>query len=115
MGRLYDMVIEVSGFKTERRQKIHKAVKKEWKIDSCDFRAQDAFFSGQNNLCGGESEEEFAERVANAVWKANGVYCGVEVKATYMEELPYETYSFGKEKHREFMKNLKRKSGQGKE
>ena len=49
--------------------------------------------SAQGNLCGGESEEEFTERLSLAVWRANGGYCSVTVDATYLENLPYETHT----------------------
>jgi hypothetical protein len=53
--------------------------------------------TGQANLCGGEGEQEFSERLCNAIWEANGKYCEVEVTCTYMESLPHEDYSFDEE------------------
>lgn len=102
MARFYDMVIEISGIKKERKKRIQKAVEEKWTIDSCDFRRRNAFFSGQGNLSGGESEDEFAERMARTVWKANGGYCEVNIKATYLEEIPFQTYSFGKKDYKRF-------------
>lgn len=32
------------------------------------------------------------ERLSLAIWRANGAYCDVTVRATYLEELPYETH-----------------------
>ncbi len=52
--------------------------------------------SSDGVLTGGESEEEFAERVARAVVKANGGPCEVEITATYLEDIPTETYSFAR-------------------
>lgn len=48
--------------------------------------------SAEGSLCGGESEEKFTERLSLAIWRANGAYCDVTVRATYLEELPYETH-----------------------
>ena len=44
-------------------------------------------------LCGGESETDFTERLLLAIWQATGAYCDVAVGATYVESLPYETYT----------------------
>jgi len=52
--------------------------------------------TARDNLCGGESEEEFADRLAGTIWKANGAYCEVTVYATYLESLPCETHVCGK-------------------
>jgi hypothetical protein len=101
------MAIDVSGLDKKRGKKILKALKKEWNIDIFDLRNDTASLSGQGNLTGGESEDEFAERTTRAVWTANRGYCAVRVKATYLEDLPCETYSFGRKEYREFMKNQK--------
>ena len=50
--------------------------------------------TAEGNLCGGENEHEFADRLARAIWKANGGYCYVAVRATNLENMPYETYSY---------------------
>ena len=42
--------------------------------------------SAQDWLAGGESEEQFTERLSVAIWRANGAYCEVSVDATYLEE-----------------------------
>ena len=107
MARFYNMEIDVSGFRKGKRKSIHEAVEKEWPIDSFDFHDQSALFGGEGNLCGGESEEEFARRITYAVWKTNGAYCEVNVKATYLEELPFETYSFGEKDYQRFRKGIK--------
>ena len=108
MSRSYEMAIEISGIKKERRKNIQKAVQREWNIEVFDFGNRDAFASGEGNLSGGESEEGFAERVARTIWQANGAYCQVAVKATYLEELPFETYSFDQKTYQRF-----RRTGRG--
>ncbi len=50
------------------------------------------FTYGEGYLCGGETEEQFVDRLAISVWKANNNYCHVEVEATYLDDLPYETH-----------------------
>jgi hypothetical protein len=49
--------------------------------------------SASDWLCGGESEEQFTERLSVAIWRANGEFCEVVVNATYLEELPYESHT----------------------
>lgn len=53
--------------------------------------------SGDGQLCGGESEDEFAERITKAIWQANGQFCSVEVCATYLEDLPCEQYQLDRD------------------
>ncbi len=56
--------------------------------------------SADDRLCGGETEEEFAQRLAKAIWAANGDYCRVEVNATYLDQLPYETHCLDEDDYR---------------
>ena len=49
--------------------------------------------SAQHSLSGGESEEEFTERLSLAIWRANGKFCDVSVDATFLEDLPYEIHT----------------------
>lgn len=49
--------------------------------------------SADDYLCSGETEPEFVERLAKVVWEANGGPCAVSVNATYLEDLPAESYS----------------------
>jgi hypothetical protein len=55
--------------------------------------------SASDWLCGGESEEQFTERLSVAIWRANGSFCEVVVNATYLEELPYETHVLDESDH----------------
>lgn len=107
MSRFYEMAIDVFGIAQGKNKKIHHAVEKEWTIEHFDFRKGSATFVGQGNLSGGESEDEFAERVAHSIWKANGAYCKVQVKATYLEELPFEIHSFDRKDYERFRRAVK--------
>ena len=60
--------------------------------------------SARDNLCSGEGEHEFARRLARAIWEANGDYCEVEIRATYLENLPCETYSFDEDEYGELVR-----------
>ena len=60
--------------------------------------------SEEASLCGGESEEQFTERLSLAVWKANGEFCEVTINATYLENLPYEIHSLDEDDYERLMK-----------
>jgi len=97
MSRFYEMSVEVSGHDRANVAEIQAAAEQEWAFDDWWFAGDDddaatMHASGQNSLCGGETEEEFTERLSLAIWRANGGYCRVSVDATYLENLPYETH-----------------------
>jgi len=62
-----------------------------WNKDNPNF-----FTESNGSLCGGESEEEFAHRITNAIWKALGRFISVRIEATYLEDLPCESYELDK-------------------
>ena len=100
MSRYYGMSIKITGHDENKARIIFEAIREEWDFQDELFHNVPSdedcpsFLSayGESFLCGGESEEEFTDRVALAVWKANEGYCRVEVIATYLEDLPYETH-----------------------
>lgn len=104
MSRAYEMTVEIKDYKARNLPKIIRACCEEWDFDADDFTRQrtdplkrrydTVIATAQDNLCGGEQEHEFAKRLAVAIWKANGGFCPVEVRAVYLEELPYETYTY---------------------
>ncbi len=93
MSRYYNMSVTVTGARPDRVEGIRASASAEWAFD--DWQEHDGVLtaSADDRLCGGETEPEFAERLAKAVWAANGGACGVDVTATYLEELPSESYS----------------------
>lgn len=112
MNRAYSMYVTVSWKPKpgenikETAQEIGDAMRKQWPFDDqfcyCD---EDGIVelsdSADGNLCGGESEEEFADRLAKAVWEvAAGVK--IEVNATCLEDIPYDTYTFNEEDYQEW-------------
>lgn len=98
MSRGYGMVASITGYNPKKRRAIIKAVKKEWPFKSAATFTlagepdQISFEYAESSLCGGEGEEEFADRLAKAVWKANDGYCEVTVHATYLDEEPLEAH-----------------------
>lgn len=57
---------------------------------------------GRQALCR-ETDQEFAERLARAVWTANGGPCEVEVRSTYLEDLPHEDFVLDKADYERIM------------
>ena len=94
MSRYYDMIVAVKGLAPERVEAVKAAAEAEWPFEDWDESPEEGLTaSAKDHLCGGESEEEFAQRLAVAVWRAHDAYCDVTVHALYLEELPYETHS----------------------
>ena len=109
MSRFYGMNVTVSGHSKEKTKEIVAALTNEWPslwegLENC-LKADDEELSayGEDQLCGGESEDEFSARVAKAVWTANGKYCRVVVRCTYLEDIPCERYTFDEKNYAEIM------------
>ena len=104
MSRSYEMSITVKDYKAKRLKRIIRACQEEWDFATDDFirertdpmakRFDKVIATAQDSLTGGESEQEFGDRLARAIWKANGGYCHVDVYATCLEDLPYTNYSY---------------------
>ena len=92
MSRHYEMSVEISGHRPERADAIRAAATDQWEFIDWSDQDETLTASAEGSLCGGESEEEFTERLSVAIWRANGAYCDVTVDATYLESLPYETH-----------------------
>ena len=104
MSRYYDMGVEIRGHDPLRVPAIKAAANEEWSFDDWYEAKAPAvpFISAhaRGNLCGGESEEEFASRLDCAIWEANKGYCEITVQATFLENMPYETYIGDEEEFR---------------
>jgi len=91
------MKVTVQHYVRAHVREIVAAMSEEWEFESDTFPKMDQPLPdelsalGTSSLCGGESEEEFAERLSQAVWKANQGYCHVEVQATYLDVDPPST------------------------
>ena len=111
MSRYYEMKIEIEEFDESKKDAIQQACFEEWSFEAGEWfcferhtdevRCMEA--SAQGNLCGGEEEGEFAERISKVIWKANGAFCPVTVKAIYLDELPYESYTMDEEDYAKAM------------
>ena len=115
MSRYYEAKIEIEEFDESRKKQIQQACMEEWGFEKDDFFCFERHADGvrcmeavaQHSLCGGETEEEFSERMAEAIWKANGGYCRTTVNAMYLEEVPYEAYVMDEDNYEEIMKRAK--------
>ncbi len=101
MSRYYLMSVAISEYDPAKAKDIQAATEAEWSFDDwgpgADAPGETLYASAESYLTGGETEEEFTERLSLAVWRANGGYCKVSVDATYLENLPYETHSLDEE------------------
>ena len=97
MSRAYGMEVAVREHRKNKVDAIFRAAKQEWHFKSQEKREVAGAMVlvldyAEGYLCGGESEEEFADRLALAIWRANGGYCEVTVHATYLEDQPMESH-----------------------
>ena len=96
MSRSYDMQIVVKRFNMQLVNKIIEACNGQWPFKNIGIYQADEdsalIGDAEGNLHYGETEEDFADRIARTVWKANNEYCPVTVRAVYLDELPYEIH-----------------------
>lgn len=88
MSRFYRMEVEIMDHDLKKSKAIKKAVANEWPFTEWEEGEDGLGCSAESSLCGGESEEEFAERLTVAIWRANGAYCDVLLTAMYLEIEP---------------------------
>jgi len=108
MSQYYEMSVEIRGYDPLRVSAIKDAADAEWAFDDWYEAKPPAkpciSAHSRSNLCGGESEAEFARRLGSAIWKANNDYCEVTVHATYLEDQPFETYTSDEEDFDEWVR-----------
>ena len=92
MSRAYEMRVEVTGFSVKQVEAIKNAAEQEWAFDKWREDEAELVSAAEGQLCGGEMEEEFADRLATAIWRANKGFCLVAISATCLDDLPYETH-----------------------
>lgn len=94
------MSLRIERVVRDRIRYVKRNAGREWPFKDWYFFEGDLSSYGESNLCGGEDEEEFVDRLAHSIWKANKKFCEVVVNATYLEELPYETHIRSKRDYR---------------
>ena len=111
MSRYYGMHVEIKGADSGRLQSVKKAASSEWPFADWEYGDPILWSYAEGNLAGGETEHEFTDRLAGAIWKANRAYCEVVLDATYLEELPHETHVRTEENYSAWLtKNRERRS-----
>ena len=103
MSRLYGMDLNISNYNIIHQEALMGAVKKEWTFDKQWIRDNSISMYGEDYLCGGMSDEKFAQNLCKTIWKANKNFCHVNVQAIYLEDLPSEDYWFDEENYEEMM------------
>jgi hypothetical protein len=116
MSRYYEFDIAIEDYRPSREAAIKTAV------EALDFGpnatepydwetwTESLHITGRRSLCNGQSEGEFVDEVAAAVWKANRGPCQVEVRATYLEDLPYGMYSRDADDYKAWQEDRARKA-----
>ncbi len=106
MSRYYTMAVTITGAARDRVDAVKQAAEAEWTFD--DWLLDDGVLTSpaDGSLCGGETEEEFTERLAKAIWTANDGYCRVEVRATYLDQMPFETHCLDEDDYRRLVVSL---------
>jgi hypothetical protein len=91
------MAVEIENYNLDKAKVIERAVMDEWPFDDFYSLKENTLWScAEDNLTGGETEQEFAKRIAAAVWKANEGFCSVSLEAAFLEAIPTSIYSFNK-------------------
>jgi len=106
---MYEMRVEIDNVSGNTQDDVIEACQEEWQFDETWYENENSEEPhkgryrlegwGQGNLTGGESEGEFADRLKAAIWKAAGEYVPVLIFATYLENLPCESYESTEEEY----------------
>jgi hypothetical protein len=104
MSRHYQFDIEVRDYDPEKIFLIWEADGQQWEFEAWYESSEKHYTStsGTGNLAGC-GEQEFAQQLTKDIWKANGAFCQVIVNATYLEDLPVETYDLTEEDYQNYM------------
>ena len=120
MSRSYSMSVTITNPIEDRINAIQEAAEEVFPFDCWESLLADdpkdglrLDGHGDGALYAGMTEEEFAEQLTRAIWKANGGYCHVEVQETCLEELPYETYYFDEEQYEKLTKKQEEEPSDG--
>ncbi len=68
MSRYYTMAVTITGAGRDRVDAVKQAAEAEWPFGEWFLDDGVLTASADDRLCGGESEEQFAERLAKEIW-----------------------------------------------
>ena len=105
------MSVQIEGVAPRRARYVKRVAAREWPFEEWDGDKRTLRSYAESYLAGGEDEDQFADRLSGAIWKANKGFCHVSIDATYLEELPYESHHRGEDAYRAWL----RKEQKGKE
>lgn len=94
MSRLYRMEIKVEEYNDIRADDIMAEVNSIWKMDNLFEYGDVIEMDGEGTLVAGESSEEFAKRIAAAIWKENEGH-GLSTSDLRLSELPLGSLTCG--------------------
>jgi len=113
MSTLYEMAVTITGQARHREEQIISSANAEWSsfasswcVENTKSRLMSA--SGEGCLHLGESDIDFSERLVKAIFAANGVPCNVKVRATYLEDAPFEEYEYDEKDFKEIFEKGKK-------
>ncbi len=112
MGRSYEMWVKIKSHEITPEQKcaVMKAADAIWSFGDWHQAGDTLSAYGENSLRGGETEEEFSDRLAVAIWQVYGNYLEVTVCATYLDDRPYEEHLRGEDSYREWLVKEKKET-----
>ena len=100
MSRMYSMDFRIENFFPSKTEEIKKALLAVWISDPnlIDCYPAKILAVDDGSLSSGGSEEDLVKEARKHIWEANGAPCKISIKATLLENLPYEEYTSDPEK-----------------
>ena len=106
MSRQYGMSIEVHKITAEEFESVKAVIESEWDEGDPFYNKTTNTLStyAEGSLAGGETEKEFVTRLSRAIWTELKRFVEVTVGATYLEDLPFESYTADEDDYEQFKK-----------
>jgi len=105
VSRYYNMRVEVNQPNPKKLNAIKKGLDDFWEFPAGEWNdygeTNEWSVSMDGYLLAGDTEEKFCAELADRVWQENGAWCEVIVHATYLENVPSDTYTFDKDDYKE--------------
>jgi hypothetical protein len=116
MSRLYCMDVIIENAQEPREKTIKNTARKLWGFQEWDRNGTRWVSSKENSLCDGENEKDFVDRLAAAIWDANGGYCHVTVNAICLEDQPCKSHvrgatAYERYAHEKYFKGRRKRKG----
>ena len=101
MSRYYGMTVMIIGADPGRVDAVKQAAEAQWPFEDWLVDPEGVLTaSAEDRLCGGETDEEFAQRLTQAIWAANGAFCRVGTITSIPIANLYDTYCFDQDDYR---------------